>query len=393
VTIRRREAKSGTRWDVEWLLPDGAKRSKTFKTLRAAKLFDGELRSAREDGETVDPRGGKLELRVVYKSWLASRPDLSPKVRRGYEDNWRLRIEPKFGKWPIGRILREDVQEWVNEMTAAGLGPRTVRWTHSVLRMTLDHAITDKKLRGKNPASNVRFPAMGQTSHVYLTAVEVAKLVELCDTATPEDSRAAKQGDMVLILAYTGLRFGELTGLNVEDVELQARRIRIRRSITQLSGRLIEGPPKSRAGRRSVPIPERLVPILKRRIEGRPAGEPAIMSPKGSRLGLENWKRAVAWRTRIAELGHPTMRVHDLRHTYATFVAIGRRRFETPAGDDGPRLDRGHRAHLRRSLRLRPGSCGGCARRARRLTVAADKRRIIQAVVGDRSKSGQRKRP
>jgi integrase len=305
VTIRRREAKSGTRWDVEWLLPDGNKRSKTFKTLRGAKLFDGELRSAREDGETVDPRGGKTELQVVYKSWLASRPDLSPKVRRGYEDNWRLRIEPKFGNWPIGRILRENVQEWVNEMTAEGLGPRTVRWTHGVLRMTLDHAITDRKLRGKNPASSVRFPAMGETSHVYLTAVEVAKLAELCDTATGKDSRAAKQGDVVLILAYTGLRFGELTGLNVEDVDLEARRIRVRRSITHLSGRPIEGPPKSRAGRRSVPIPERLVPILKRRVEGRTAGEPAIMSPKGSRLGLENWKRAVGWRTRIVELGRP----------------------------------------------------------------------------------------
>jgi integrase len=253
VTIRRREPKSGTRWDVEWLLPDGAKRPKTFKTLRAAKLFDGELRSARDDGEMVDARGGKTELHVVYKSWLASRPDLSPKVRRGYEDNWRLRIEPKFGSWPIGRILRENVQDWINEMTAAGLGPRTVRWTHSVLRMTLDHAITDKRLRGKNPASSVRFPAMGETSHVYLTAVEVAKLAELCVTATAEDSRAAKQGDVLLILAYTGLRFGELTGLNVEDVDLEARRIRVRRSITQLSGRLIEGPPKSRAGRRSVP--------------------------------------------------------------------------------------------------------------------------------------------
>jgi integrase len=210
VTIRRREAKSGTRWDVEWLLPDGTKRSKTFQTVRAAKLFDGELRSAREDGETFDPRGGKTERHVVYKSWLASRPDLSPKVRRGYEDNWRLRIEPKFGNWPIGRILRENVQEWVNEMTAAGLGPRTVRWTHSVLRMMLDHAITDKKMRGRNPAANVRFPAMGETCHVYLTAVEVAKLAELCDTATGEDSRAAKQGDVVPILAYTGLRFGEV---------------------------------------------------------------------------------------------------------------------------------------------------------------------------------------
>lgn len=147
--------------------------------------------------------------------------------------------------------------------------------------MILDHAIAEKKLRGKNTASTVRFPPMGETSHVYLTAVEVAKLAELCDTATGENSRAVTQGDVVVILAYTGLRFGELTGLNVEDVDLPARRIRVRRSITQLSGRLLEGPPKSRAGRRNVPIPERLMPILERRIEGRTPDEPAITSPKG----------------------------------------------------------------------------------------------------------------
>jgi integrase len=52
----------------------------------------------------------------------------------------------------------------------------------------------------------------------------------------------------------------------------------------------------------------------------RTAGEPAIMSPKGSRLGLENWKRSVGWRARIAELGRPTMRVHDFRHTYASLA-------------------------------------------------------------------------
>jgi len=193
-----------------------------------------------------------------------------------------------------------------------------VRWTHGVLRMTLHHAITGKKLRGKNPASNVRFPAMGETSHVYLTAVEVSKLAELCDTAMGEDSRAVKQGDVVLILAYTGLRFGELTGLNVEDVDRDARRVRVRRSMTQVGGRLVEGNPKSKAGQRSVPIPERLVPLFKARIDGQPQGAPAVASPRGSRLGLENWKRSVGWRSAVAKIGREKLRVHDLRHTYAS---------------------------------------------------------------------------
>ena len=310
MTIRRRDAQAGPRWDVEWLLPDGTKRSKTFATRREAKLFEGEIGAAKHSGGSIDPRGGKILLSSIYKSWLASRPDLSPKVRRGYEDNWRLRIQPKFGSWPIARIERQYIQEWVNEMTASGLAPRTVRWTHSVLRMVLDHAIADKQLYGKNPASLVRFVPLGETTHVYLTSTEVERLAGLC----------GEQGDVVMILAYTGLRFGELTGLNVEDVDSAARRIRVRRSITQLSGRLIEGPPKSKAGRRSVPIPARIAPILERRVCGRPVGEPAITSPKGARLGIENWKRAVKWRTRIIELGRPTMRVHDLRHTYASLA-------------------------------------------------------------------------
>src|ERR1700757_1227075 len=193
-------------------------------------------------------------------------------------------------------------------MTTAGLGPRTVRWTHSVLKMTLDRAVEEDQLLGKNPASRTKFPPMRNKPHIYLTAAEVAALAQTCGA----------QGDVVLILAYTGLRFGELTGLNVEDVDLGARRVRVRRSMTQVGGKLVEGNPKSTAGRRSVPIPERLVPLLKARIDGRPHGAPAVASPKGSRLGLENWKRSVRWRSAVAEIGREKLRVHDLRHTYAS---------------------------------------------------------------------------
>jgi integrase len=198
------------------------------------------------------------ELREVYRSWLASGPDLSAKVRRGYEDNWRLRIEPRFGGWQIGKIDHDSIQSWVNDMTSAGLGPRTVRRTHSVLKMTLDYAAAAGRLIGRNPASRTKFPPMHPTTHIYLSASEVAALASVC----------GDQGDVVLILAYTGLRFGELTGFKVEDVDLDARRVRVRRSMTQVGRRLVEGNPKSMAGRRSVPIPERLVPLFKPRIDG-----------------------------------------------------------------------------------------------------------------------------
>lgn len=106
----------------------------------------------------------------------------------------------------------------------------------------------------------------------------------------------------------------------MEDVDLKARRIRVRRSITQVGGKLVEGNPKSAAGRRSVPIPQRVLPILTARTRGRGPSEPAITSPMGARLGLENWKRSVKWRETIGQIGRPALRVHDLRHTYASLA-------------------------------------------------------------------------
>src|SRR5271163_632479 len=103
MAIKRRETMDGVRYDVQWRLPDRSKRKKTFRTEREARQFEAKLVTNSAAGVKVDPRGGKIQLRTVYRSWLASRPDLSAKVRRGYEDNWRLRIQPHFGNWPARR--------------------------------------------------------------------------------------------------------------------------------------------------------------------------------------------------------------------------------------------------------------------------------------------------
>jgi integrase len=62
------------------------------------------------------------------------------------------------------------------------------------------------------------------------------------------------------------------------------------------------------------------MPILAGRVCGRPPGAPAITSPDGALLGLQNWKRSTGWRTAIVEIGRPKMRVHGLRHTYASLA-------------------------------------------------------------------------
>ncbi|MEV8236426.1 site-specific integrase [Rhodococcus sp. NPDC077669] len=307
MSITKKQTTKGARWVVEWRLPGRIKRRRTFQTEREARLFQAEQLTAHSHGVYFDPRrGNAITLAHAYTSWLATRQDLTPKVRRGYEDCWRLSVSV-FADWPVSKLDRASIQNYVNTMR--DVGPRTQRWRHSVLKMVLDHAVSEGWI-AKNPAAKTIFPPLIDQQHVYLTSAEVDALAKLC----------GPQGDVVTILAYTGMRFGELMGLNVEDVDLVARRIRVRRSITQVGGRLIVGAPKSKAGKRSIPIPRKLDTILRARIEGRVRTQPAIASPKGFRLGRENWVRSVDWRVRTTQIGRPTLRIHDLRHTYASLA-------------------------------------------------------------------------
>ncbi|SHU93457.1 prophage integrase [Mycobacteroides abscessus subsp. abscessus] len=304
MSITKYATKSGPRWRVEWQVPGRAKRRKIFHTEREARTFEAEVVSSRSRGIVVDPRrGASITVEYAYERWLASRQDFSAKVRRGYEDCWRISVQPAFGLWPLTRVDRHSIQEWVNTMT---VGPRTRRWRHSVLRMVLQYAVEQDWLV-KNPSTATSFPPMPTHDHTYLTADEVERLATLC----------GQQGDIVLILAYTGLRWGELTGLRVTDIDLPARRLRVRRSITQVGGKLILGATKSRAGVRTVPIPTRIVPLLAQRIKGKAPDAPAVTSPRGALLSRENWVRSVRWNEQRKSLGKPRLRIHDLRHTYA----------------------------------------------------------------------------
>ncbi|MFT9536209.1 tyrosine-type recombinase/integrase [Mycobacteroides abscessus subsp. abscessus] len=312
MSIRKYETKSGSsRYLVEWRLPGRIKRGKVFHTLAEARVFEAEMVASKARGLAVDPRAGSIRLDDVYERWLSTRVDLTPKVRRGYEDCWRISVHPEFGSWPLNALDSYTLQNWVNAMSRGpdAVGPRTQRWRASVLRMVLGYAFAQGWIV-KNPALALAFPPLPVPEHTYLTPEELERLAALC----------GPQGDVILILAYTGLRFGELVGLRVEDVDLEARRIRVRRSITRVGGRATDGRPKSRAGVRTVPIPGRIVSLLYRRIAGRDGADPAVCSAEGALLHRENFVKQIQFNCQRELLGRPKLRLHDLRHTYASLA-------------------------------------------------------------------------
>jgi len=314
--IRKRVTADGSiRWQVRYLVRDAAspsgwvETSSTFGTLREARSFradrDAEVSLGRQ---RFDPRLGRVALARVWEQYAAiKRPAVSAKTWSGYAQHWQLRICPHFGHVPVDEITREDIQAFVDDLT---VGPWAKASTLRLLRSVLDTAREDGRLH-RNPATGVssgRIPP--RERHRYLTAQEVAMLATAC----------GDQGDVVTILAYTGLRWSELVGLRVRDVDLRARRLYVRRSAPDVEGKLVIGPPKTRAGVRTVPLPRIVVDALQKRLAGRAADEPAVTSPTGTLLRSNNWRRHTHWAKALQSTNLAPLTIHDLRHTYASLA-------------------------------------------------------------------------
>jgi integrase len=314
--IRKRLNASGEpRYQVRYLIrdpdaPSGwVETSATFPTLRQAKAFKSERdNEAALGARRFDPRLGRTPLNRIWTQFSDSKkPAVSPKTWSGYTQHWDLRIAPRFGHVPVDEITRADVQMFVGGLT---VGPWAKVSTLRLLRSVLGVAQQDGRVH-VNPAEGVsagRIPE--RERHRYLTAQEVHTLAAAC----------GDQGDIVVVLAYTGLRWSELVGLRVKDVDLIARRLYVRRAAPEVEGRIVIGPPKTRAGIRTVPLPQVVVDALTRRISGRAPDDPAVTSPNGAMLRSNNWRRHTHWNKALKKTHLTPLTIHELRHTYASLA-------------------------------------------------------------------------
>lgn len=129
---------------------------------------------------------------------------------------------------------------------------------------------------------------------------------------------------MVLLAAWCGLRFGEITELRRHDVDLAEGVVKIRRAVVRVDGMFVIGTPKSDAGTRDVSIPPHLLPAVKTHLASNIIGGrdgllfPAAGDPTKHLAPATLYK--VFYNAR-AEAGRPDLRFHDLRRTGAVLAA------------------------------------------------------------------------
>lgn len=263
-------------------------------------------------GDWIDPALARTTVAEWSAVWLETKAHLRPKTRDKYESGLRIWILPRWGQAQLGSITHAEVVSWVAEIQrnrSAGL----TRHTLAILSQLLELAVRDGRIP-RNVARGVRRPRLSRPVQRFLSHEEVARLAS--EAPPPYDV-------LVILLAFTGLRFGEAAGLTVSDVDLERSRLSINWSITEAgSGQLHRDSPKTYR-RRSVPIPAFLRDRLAAHIEGRAPDEPLFTSPKGGLLRNSNFRHSI-FDPAVQRAGLAPLTPHNLRDTAASLaVASG----------------------------------------------------------------------
>jgi integrase len=301
----------GTRYRVEYRDPLGRHRTRTFRRRRDAEEFLHRVELDLQGGTWRDPRAAKVALRDRAEAWLAGRHDLRPATRKLYEGILHRHIIPALGDRTIGSIRPEDVRRFVSALLEAGVGARTAAMARQVLGTVLEEAVTDGVLPS-NPVRGAPAPKAPRRELRVITPEELERLLQ----AMPPRWRP-----LVELAAWSGLRWGEVAGLQVGDLDLLAGRVHVRRQAVEVSGAPTVAELKTQAARRVVAIPRFVAESLAQVI---PAGaDPrsfVFPSAGGGPLPRRTWMARV-WRPALRAAGLEGVRFHDLRH-YAAAVAV-----------------------------------------------------------------------
>ncbi len=295
------------RWLARWRDPTGRQRKKSFARKADAQRWLDQMQAASHRGQFIDPVAAKLKIGEFAAIWLDGMGHLKPSTAARYASIVRVHIEPQWGLWSLGEVRHSDVTAWVGRLVAAGSRPGTVRQIHRVLSMIFEAAVTDGRI-ATNPAAKVRLPSPVRGEPRFLTAGEVTDLVR----------HSADEGLSVAVLAFTGLRYGELAALRVKRVDLGRHRLTIAESVTEVGGRLSWTTPKTHYTR-SVPFPPSLLEPIRSLCAGKEPEDLVFTSPEGGPLRLNNWRRRV-FDPACKELGLTDVSPHDLRHTAASLA-------------------------------------------------------------------------
>lgn len=296
-----------------------------FRTKKEAEAALGDLLSSVRAGSAVSR--SSVTVGEYLADWLiGQRQQLKATTWASYGTIVE-RIDAKIGSLPLQGLRPKHVEDLYRDLGETGghrgrpLSPKTVRNTHTVLRKALADA-ERLELLPRNPAAVARPPADDETERVTWSSDELRDFF----SHVADDRLYA----LWILFATTGMRRGEALGLRWRDVDLDSGDLRITQTIVTISYTPQFDTPKTKRSRRSLYLDPTTVDVLRRhrvrQKEERLALGEAWMNDRDlvftDELGrpLHPDKVTRAFRAHVREADLRSIRLHDLRHTYATLA-------------------------------------------------------------------------
>ncbi|WP_433346005.1 tyrosine-type recombinase/integrase [Micromonospora sp. CA-111912] len=306
------------RYQARYPGPDGRMRSapQTFARKAEAEKYLTLIEGQMIRGEWIDPERGKIRLQDYAERWITQRPNLRPRTVHLYRWTLGRHITPHLGEMPLNRIDTPMVRDWRARLLADGTSVTMAAKAYRLLRAVLMTAVKEDELIRVNPC---RVVGADQEKPVERPVLSVPQIFDLAERM-PDRFRA-----LILVTTFGCLRWGEVVALQRCDVDLSAGTVRVRQAFVEHRGTgLILGPPKSRAGVRTVALPKAALPLLKQHM-GEYVGGAAEAFVFTGQAGRTVWRgsfnKLVKWSEAVAAIGAAGLHFHDLRHTGNTLAS------------------------------------------------------------------------
>jgi len=303
-----------------------------YRTKRDASAALAELVSSVNRGAYVPT--SRQTLTEFAEDWLAAiAPTVRPSTHYSYARNLRLHVLPYLGSTPLAGIDAGALNTLYAALLASGrkdheaggLSPRSVRYVHTIAHRAFKDAVRWGRLV-RNPADAADPPRATSSGSPDMTTWTADQLRRFLDGVHDDRLSAA-----YVLLATTGMRRGEALGLRWADLDLDHGQAAIRQTVIAVNHVPTLGTPKTAKGRRTVRLDAATVAAL-REHRKRQAAERLQMGAgwtdhglvfcrvDGGVLNPERFSRSFG--DRVRQLGLPKIRLHDLRHGWAT-MALG----------------------------------------------------------------------
>ena len=283
------------------------------------------LKAAIANSQQLDvSKAGNYTVESWIRLWyeVYAEPRLRANTRAYYLNYINSHIIPGIGNIQLDKLTTIQLQRFYNNLQKKGrvqryehielkdksLSPRVVRGVHTLLHNCLEQAVAERLIL-VNPAKGCKLPKLEKKEMKILPQEKIGVYL----------AEAERRGllPMFYLELTTGLRRGELLALLWTDLDVEARTISVTKQVNRVNGELAVSQPKTQNSVRTLAIPQQAVDLLVEEHKKHPSNPYMFPSPKTGTMYDPDAFRHIHDKI-LKTIGAEHIRLHDLRHTFAT---------------------------------------------------------------------------